>query len=324
LLQQVSQLLDETLLDYAGRLTPKQKARALPLLYEGFRAEHEAGILALDKSLMLDALEFMTPLKQTDDIATYHNILTTLFIEKQEISPQQAQVFDRMVALGTLSTYEGVCGQMYYDRMGMQLSGDAAKRLLEMAAEAQRLTGRKTLDWLDIGCGNGRHVAFLSACLTNVRAYGIDPSAIALRFINNLVRNGKLAADQVQQADARQLPFADGSMDVIYWRMGLHHMPYLPGHEIGAALALKEAVRVLRPGGVVMVTSYKGTETLWAPYHQQHTAETLAEAAKPYGLVLKTQNGPMANHSDNGGVNGKDYTGRYSQDAFSSILQKVS
>lgn len=322
LLQQVSQLLDETLLDYTGRMTPKQKARALPLLYEGFRAEEQAGMLVLDKSLMLDALEFMTPLKQTDDITTYHKMLTAHFIEGEPLSYPQALILDRLVGLGTLATYEGVCGQMYYDRMGMQLSADGIRRLLETVSEAQQITGKKTLDWLDLGCGNGRHLAFLASHSPHIKVWGVDPSALALRFANNLVRTGKVAAEQIQQADARQLPFANDSMDAVYWRMGLHHMPSIPGVEVGAALAFKEIARVLRPGGTAFITAYCGNEIFWAPFHQQHTEESLAIAAKPYGLKLvKRTSG--SSHSDNSGVAGRDFVGRYEQPIFSATLVKA-
>ena len=49
-------------------------------------------------------------------------------------------------------------------------------------------------------------------------------------------------ADRWLVADATALPFAVGSFDVVAFSSVLHHVPDFPA-------ALREAVRVLRPGG---------------------------------------------------------------------------
>jgi ubiquinone/menaquinone biosynthesis C-methylase UbiE len=53
----------------------------------------------------------------------------------------------------------------------------------------------------------------------------------------------------VLEADAEELPFGDEDFDVVYSNGVLHHTPNL-------ALALSEALRVLRPGGHLYVSVY--------------------------------------------------------------------
>ncbi|GAA2181023.1 class I SAM-dependent methyltransferase [Brooklawnia cerclae] len=88
---------------------------------------------------------------------------------------------------------------------------------------------------LDIGCGSGRVSRELSAP---------DRVVVGLDLSRNELR---LAAERSSgpwvQADARRLPFADGSLDAVTTVMGLAVIR--PISEV-----LDEVARVLRPGGV--------------------------------------------------------------------------
>jgi ubiquinone/menaquinone biosynthesis C-methylase UbiE len=53
----------------------------------------------------------------------------------------------------------------------------------------------------------------------------------------------------VQEADAEELPFSDASFDVVYSNGVLHHLP-------DVEKALREAFRVLRPGGALYMLVY--------------------------------------------------------------------
>jgi ubiquinone/menaquinone biosynthesis C-methylase UbiE len=88
---------------------------------------------------------------------------------------------------------------------------------------------------LDIGCGAGQTL-IASALPAGVAAWGVDPDARALAL-------GRGLTDRVHFASARgeQLPFADGTFDMVFSRVAL---PYM---NIPAALA--EIARVMRPDG---------------------------------------------------------------------------
>lgn len=90
---------------------------------------------------------------------------------------------------------------------------------------------------LDVGCGTGQSRRIYAP---HARTYtGIDLSRVALQVAQ--ARHGESAW---LQGDARRLPFADGSFDVIAFSSVLHHLA-----DVTAALAA--APRVVTAGGLI-------------------------------------------------------------------------
>jgi ubiquinone/menaquinone biosynthesis C-methylase UbiE len=105
---------------------------------------------------------------------------------------------------------------------------------------AERLGRRPGARALDLGCGGG-HVAYrLAPLVEQVVAYDLAQGMLdvvareaAQRNLTNLV---------TRQGDVAQLPFPDGSFDLVASRFSAHHWSAL-------AAGLAEARRVLKPGG---------------------------------------------------------------------------
>lgn len=97
---------------------------------------------------------------------------------------------------------------------------------------------------LDIGCGTGPQSRTLAAWPGVGEVVGVD------QLEPFLERARELAADipdlSFRQADARNLPFADASFDVVVLHTLLTHVP-------GPEGVLAEVHRVLRPGGQVAI-----------------------------------------------------------------------
>ena len=97
---------------------------------------------------------------------------------------------------------------------------------------------------LEIGCGSGAMAAEVLRARPDIQRYvatDVDPAMVALAR-RQLAGFGDRA--EVQEVDASGLPFADGSFDaVVSWLM-LHHT-------IAWERVLADAVRVLRPGGLL-------------------------------------------------------------------------
>lgn len=102
------------------------------------------------------------------------------------------------------------------------------------------------LDVLDVGCGQGIDLARYAAA--GARATGVD---LTPRHVE--LARAHLAAlglrGQVVEGDAEALPFEDKSFDQVSSNGVLHHTPDLDA-------ALREVVRVLRPGGKATVIVY--------------------------------------------------------------------
>jgi cyclopropane fatty-acyl-phospholipid synthase-like methyltransferase len=122
---------------------------------------------------------------------------------------------------------------------------DAQDRLTQVIIDATGLTAGQRL--LDVGCGNGRP-AVLAAQQTGASVVGINLSTAQIADANKLASEEGVS-DKVTFAiaDAMELPYPDGSFDAVWAVESLSHMP-------DRVAALREMLRVLRPGGRLVLT----------------------------------------------------------------------
>ncbi|MBC3763930.1 methyltransferase domain-containing protein [Quadrisphaera oryzae] len=116
---------------------------------------------------------------------------------------------------------------------------------------------RPGLDLLDLGCGPGTITADLAERVAPGRAVGLDAAAGVLDEAGALAERRGLALEWVV-GDALALPFPDASFDVVHAHQVLQHLP-------DPVRALREAVRVLRPGGLLAVRDVDYAATTWYP-----------------------------------------------------------
>jgi len=130
---------------------------------------------------------------------------------------------------------------------------------------------------LDLGCGGG-HVAYriaplvgtLTACDLSVEMLAAVTAEAARRGLSNIV---------TAQAPAEALPFADGRFDLVACRFSAHHWADL-------AQGLREAARVLRPGGrLVLVDGCSPGTPAWDTHLQ--AVEVLRDPShvRDYGVA---------------------------------------
>ena len=106
---------------------------------------------------------------------------------------------------------------------------------------------------LDVATGTGRLPYFLLAAPTfNGRIVGLDASAKMLRIASEKIRPYGDRASLVQQV-ADQLPFPGNRFDLVTCLEALEFFP-------SDTAALREMIRVLQPGGTLLVTRRKGRE----------------------------------------------------------------
>ncbi|GAB3690835.1 class I SAM-dependent methyltransferase [Saccharopolyspora tripterygii] len=120
---------------------------------------------------------------------------------------------------------DGFSEQLYFQalrQVPIPLDGYAGKKVLE------------------IGCGLGEGLNFVSRLINSSEVVGLDLSRAATDRANARLSRG----DQLRfvQGDAESLPFDDGEFDVVLNVESSHNYPDLGGF-------LSEAARVLKPGG---------------------------------------------------------------------------
>lgn len=139
-----------------------------------------------------------------------------------------------------------------------------------LTVDFDRLELRSGTRVLDIGCGNGRHA--FEALRRGAAVTATDLDRTALTEVERMGEAMALAGEvrpgarlSTVRADARGLPFADGSFDVVIAAEVLEHI-----EEDRAAIA--ELCRVLRPGGLLAVTvpRWWPEKICWALSSQYH------------------------------------------------------
>ncbi|MGL4553680.1 MAG: class I SAM-dependent methyltransferase [Gemmataceae bacterium] len=115
---------------------------------------------------------------------------------------------------------------------------------------------------LDLGCGRGAVLLLAAQHLTSGRAAGVDVwrtldqsgnRAEATR--RNAAAEGVADRVDLYTADMTALPFEDDSFDVIVSNLAVHNISRYAGRQ----KAIDEAVRVLRPGGRLLIIDILGT-----------------------------------------------------------------
>lgn len=147
-----------------------------------------------------------------------------------------------------------------------------------LRAELDRLHAPPGARLLDVGCGSGR-------TLDELAVYGL-PSGVDLsdRAVRTARERGHL---DVLRAPAEDLPFAEGAFDVVTCLDVLEHID-------DDRAALRELLRVTRPGGRLVVT-VPAYPALWSRHDEQnlhrrrYTRASLRAAARDAGWHLERE-----------------------------------
>ena len=127
------------------------------------------------------------------------------------------------------------------------------------------------LDWADIGCGTGALSAAILEMCAPKSVVGIDPSAGFVEYATTRMVDPRAS---FATGDARAIPLADGSVDVVVSGLVLNFVP--PAEHL---MAVNEMRRIGRPGAVVgaYVWDYAGEMQLMR--HFWDAAVALDQAA---------------------------------------------
>jgi ArsR family transcriptional regulator len=109
-------------------------------------------------------------------------------------------------------------------------------------------------DVVDVGCGDGYLTVEVARWARLV--VGVDPSAALLQRAKALASKLGLRQVQWRKGTMEALPLDDVSMDVVLLSQALHHAE-------DPAVACREAWRVLRPGGQMLILDLRDHDQAW-------------------------------------------------------------
>lgn len=134
----------------------------------------------------------------------------------------------------------------WYDPIMRRLFPEAA---LKTALIAQARI-QPSQDALDVGCGTGTLTLLIKQTQPDATVYGLDMDPQALDIAR---RKAEQAGETIilQQGTATCLPYPDESFDHVFASLMLHHLTRQDKQQ-----ALREAFRVLKPGGELHVADF--------------------------------------------------------------------
>ncbi|HEY6456964.1 MAG TPA: class I SAM-dependent methyltransferase [Steroidobacteraceae bacterium] len=180
-----------------------------------------------------------------------------------------------LALFGALATLAGLCSWFVRWRMGVGPGRDLLWPLLSIGAaffassllmvwaskvgkfrvrdrllDAVALEGNEHV--LDVGCGRGLALIGAAKCLTTGRATGIDLWSSKDLSVNtpaaalaNAALEGVAERVVIDTGDMCAMPYADDTFDAVVSMTAIHNVPTRARRD----LALKEILRVLKPGG---------------------------------------------------------------------------
>lgn len=183
-----------------------------------------------------------------------------------------------------------------------KITGQTFDRIAEHFDKTRSRPWSEVLDFLesnsgrllDIGCGNGRHL--LAAKEMGYEVVGLDASKKLLE----ITKNKTDLTMELVRGDVLRLPFKERCFDTVIYIAVIHHL------KIGRKESLREALRVLKPGGRIIISAWAIEQKRWeteekdvmVPWHLEggdvvdryyhlYSLEELVEDVKASGLYVE-------------------------------------
>lgn len=292
LMQKVIEVFEETLMEHPYiRLTPHLKSIILPLIQA--EAEHEKNYnevsLPINKTNMVDSLEFLTCVNKANMITHYKDSVIKLLSTQEGLNDNQSVGnFVNTACKASIDSFSMEMGEHYCQRTKDILNSYAKKSIYKIMETLFSINSTPEIKMLDIGCGSGRFMEYIHKNYERIKVQGIEPATLAYETCKSKEMSGSLPKNSVLKCDARDLPYESGSIDFVLSKAMLHWVPYFKNYEYGAHKVFQEVSRVLKKGGSFYFdmrhnkTGYRE----YIPFNQTYSRKDVQELATKHGFKI--------------------------------------
>ncbi len=181
----------------------------------------------------------------------------------ERLDPTDDTIARDRARLASVRAARAAAAQAYFSTHAAQWDRIRRLHAADEAVEAairQALADKPFRSLLDLGTGTGRMLELFGPEIE--RGLGLDLSLDMLLLARDRLERAGLKNCSVRQGDLYDLPIGDDSFDVVILHQVLHFLD-------DGGRAIKEAARVLRPGGRLLVVDF-------APHEQEFLREQFA------------------------------------------------
>ena len=193
-----------------------------------------------------------------------------------QLDPDDATVARDRIRLAAVREARAAAAQAYFRAHAAEWDRIRKLHVADAQVEAairKALSDRPFRSLLDLGTGTGRMLELFGPEIE--RGLGIDLSLPMLHLARDRLERASLKNCSVRQGDIYDLPLADDSFDLVILHQVLHFLD-------DGARAIREAARVLRPGGRLLVIDF-------APHEEEFLREQFAHRRLGFAAEAVTQ-----------------------------------
>jgi ubiquinone/menaquinone biosynthesis C-methylase UbiE len=194
----------------------------------------------------------------------------------ERLDPADQTIARDRARLASVRSARAAAAQAYFRAHAAEWDRIRKLHVADAAVEAairSALAGKPFRSLLDLGTGTGRMLELFGPEIE--RGLGLDLSLDMLLLARDRLERAGLKHCSVRQGDIYDLPLANDSFDAVIVHQVLHFLD-------DGARAIKEAARVLRPGGRLLVVDF-------APHQQEFLRAQFAHRRLGFAPETVTQ-----------------------------------